>query len=206
MESKQQFNEERPTTAIIQEIKDGRIDPTTLTKELRTNCVEILMLEGYKTSEIAQVLKRSEKTIKRDLAEIREANSITPDIKLVKELVGEFLLKARNSHTFLSKLARSKEGSVGERAQAEYYAHVTTNDVITKLQSLGYLPSVARTVVGDIFHHYENTDAEDLKALNQELVELEALCPENKEISKLKSITASIEKEGQDEQKNTSNQ
>lgn len=206
MESKQQFDEEKPTTSIIQEIKDGRVDPTTLTKELRTNCVEILMLEGYKTSEMAQVLKRSEKTIKRDIAEIREANSISPDIKLVKELVGEFLLKARNSHTFLSKLARSKEGSVGERAQAEYYAHMTSNDVITKLQSLGYLPSVAKTVVGDIFHHYEDNDVEELKILNQELLELEALCPENKEVLKLKSITASIEKEGQNEQKDTNNQ
>ncbi|MEI6092919.1 MAG: ECF-type sigma factor [bacterium] len=189
---KKQFDDE-PILSLIQGVKDGRVDPSTIDKDIRIKCVEVLWLEGYKISEMAQVLKCSDKTIKRDLNEIREINAISPDVNLAKTIIGEYLLKARNSHSYLSRLARSKEGSINEKAQAEYYAHMVASDSISKLQSLGYLPNAARAVVGDIFHHY-NTDneAEDLKIITQEIIDLESICPESEKISALKSKVKEI--------------
>lgn len=178
---------EQSTVNIIQSIKEGRIDASAITKDLRIKCVEVLWLEGYKASEMAQIFNCSDKTIKRDLNEIREINAITPNIEHAKKIIGEFWLKSQNSHAYLSKLARSKDGSLSEKAQAEYSAHSVLSDTIVKLQSLGYLPSVEQNVVGNIFHHYGNNDMEYLKTANAEIAELEEICPENEEISKLKS-------------------
>ncbi|MCX6113167.1 MAG: ECF-type sigma factor [Proteobacteria bacterium] len=184
---KKQFDDE-PILSLIQGVKDGRIDPSTIDKDIRIKCVEVLWLEGYKTSEMAQVLKCSDKTIKRDLSEIREINAISPDVNLAKTIIGEYLLKARNSHSYLSRLASSKEGPINEKAQAEYYAHIVISDSVSKLQSLGYLPNAAKAVVGDIFHHYDNNDElENLKIIGSDILELETLFPNDKEISKIKS-------------------
>jgi len=190
LSSKEVFENE-PVLSLIQGIKDGRVDPSTVGKDIRIKCVEVMWLEGYKTSEMAQILKCSDKTIKRDLNEIREINAISPDVNLAKKIIGEYLLKARNSHSYLSRLARSKEGSINEKAQAEYYAHMVLSDSVSKLQSLGYLPNATRAVVGDIFHHYDN-DAEELKTINQEILELETICPDSKKLSDVKSKVSDI--------------
>lgn len=180
------MEQEQSALTIIQQIKDGRIDAGTISRDMRIKGVEVLWLEGYKRSEMAQIFKCSDKTIKRDLEAIREINAITPDVDLVKKIIGEFLFKSRNSHSYLSRLARSQTGSISEKSQAEYYAHLVSSDTVAKLQSLGYLPSVAKTVVGDIFHHHSGNDMEELNIANNEIAELEEICPDNETISKLK--------------------
>lgn len=197
--------EDESVLSLIQGIKDGRVDPSTVGKDIRIKCVEVMWLEGYKTSEMAQILKCSDKTIKRDLNEIREINAISPDVNLAKIIIGEYLLKARNSHSYLSRLARSKEGSINEKAQAEYYAHIVLSDSVSKLQSLGYLPNAAKAVVGDIFHHYDNNnDVESLNTINKDLLELEALFPADKDLLKIKDRmqNITIQPESAEEYKN----
>lgn len=168
-------NQEQPVMELIQSIKDGRTDPQTLNKELRQRCVEVLMGEGCSIANMAQILKKSEKTIKRDVQEIREINALTPDIELVNKIAGEHLWYGHIHRNFLMRLARSKDGTVSEKAQAEYYAYLVGADQITKMQSLGYLPSAPRSVVGDIFHHMDTDGAKDMAEIEKEIIEMESI-------------------------------
>lgn len=145
--------EEVPIFSLIQKIKDESLDPKTLPKELRQQCVEVLWAEGYGESSMAQILKRSEKTIKRDLQEIREKNALSPDPELAKQLIGEMMLRARMHQGYLVRLARSKEGTVSEKAQAEYLAWRVQKELVEKMQSLGYLPHQPQEITGDLYHH-----------------------------------------------------
>lgn len=70
--------EETPVYKVLKQIKEGNIEARSLSKETRQECVEVLTLEGYSVSSIAQLLDRSEKTIKRDLEDIWQRNSKRP--------------------------------------------------------------------------------------------------------------------------------
>ncbi len=167
------INEEPPVLVFIQRIKDGQLDPKTLNKELRQQCVEVFLYEGYGISAMAQILQRSDKTIQRDVAEIRERNAISPDIGLAKKMVGEMVSHARNHHAYLMRLARSPGASVSEKGQCEYLAATVLFQQITKLQSLGYLPLQPQSVVGDIFHHHEDASQKDAAGYRAMIDEIE---------------------------------
>jgi hypothetical protein len=138
---------EKSTSDMIHEIKIGSLDPCLLDKLQRQLCVEALYFDAVSTSGIAQFLKVSDRTIRRDMEEIRARNSLTPSLDLSREIVGEFLLWSRAHRGNLMKLARNSSASTGERAQAEYYASMVGADMIVKLQSLGYLPKSADALV-----------------------------------------------------------
>lgn len=200
---------EIPILSLIQQVKDKTIDPKTLDKELRQACVEAFLVEGYSLSSMAQILNRSEKTIHRDIDDIRERNALTPNADLAKKLIGELLVYSRSHRDHLMRLARSKEGSISERAQAEYYAARVWLDLTGRFQSLGYLPSSPQAFVGNIFCHTD--DAQVQKEANSLIVQtkfLETILKESsasgdesiKEISQISNeITTLIKpKESQD--------
>jgi len=192
--------DEQPIFGLIQQIKDETLDPETLTKDLRQRCVEVLLAEGYSVASMAQILKRSEKTIKRDLEDIRERNAISPDINLAKKIIGEMVMYARINRDYLMKLARIKEASVAEKAQSEYCAFKVLAELITKLQLLGYLPTKPQAIVGNIFHHVESSDQDvsfpELKAMIVDIVatakETNTLTPELEQ--EAESLKIKIEK------------
>jgi len=198
-ENKNKLSEDndRPIFGLIQQIKDGTLDADTLTKELRQSCVEILLCEGSSVALMAQVLKRSEKTIKRDIEDIRERNAIAPDITLAKKIIGELLMYARINRDHLMKLSRAKEASVSEKAQSEYYAFRVLVDLVTKFQSLGYLPTQPQAVVGDIFHHVEKTDFDELA---KQIIDIEKMADGDgkaeqdikKDLGQMKSVLEKI--------------
>lgn len=169
--------EERPVYKIIQEIKEGRFEAKDLSKEMRQECVEVLTLEGYSVSTIAQLLDRSEKTIKRDLKEIWQRNSEKPSLELALQMIGEMIHKSKSQQSHLMRLSRSKEGSLQERVQAEYCAWKIQNETIERLQTLGYLPSRPKEIVGDIYHHQEE-DIKTLAQLKEELITVERITRE----------------------------
>ena len=165
--------QERSTITLIQQIKDGLLDADTINKELRQQIVEVMLSEGYNVPSMAQLMKVSDKTIRRDIDEIRERNALSPDINLAKKLIGEMLTYVRIHRDHLMRLARSSNTSVSEKAQAEYYAAQIGMTLITKLQSLGYLPSQPQAVVGNIHHTFSNSDLNVLSdELGQELDEV----------------------------------
>ena len=134
-------NEEHLSThSILTGIKNGTLDALTLKKPERQLCVEALMLQGYETSSLASLLKVCDKTIKRDIHEIFERNALYPSHQLARRLIGEFAAKTNAHYSSLVRMARGKEGTIQERANAEYCAWKVSKDAIQIYQELGYLP------------------------------------------------------------------
>jgi len=169
---------EVPILTMIQQIKDGQLDPRTLNKELRQQCVEILLGEACSAPSIAQILKRSDKTIRRDIDEIRERNALDPDLNLYRRLAGEILVSARMHRDYLMRLARSAGASVGEKANCEYFASLAFLNAIARLQSLGILPTSPKSVVGDLYLHNENEE-KSFNDLKGSVIEIEKIALES---------------------------
>lgn len=173
-------NEDQPLLSLIQEIKSGTMDPKVLPVELRQQIVETLMFEGYAVSQIAQLLNRSEKTIQRDLNQIRSKNALKPSVDLAKQMIGELVIKARTHNAHLMRLARSKGGNISEKAQAEYAAWRVSKELVEKLQTLGYLPLRPQEIVGDLFHHFDDQGLdksfEEAKKSLDEVIDVASQC------------------------------
>jgi hypothetical protein len=170
--------EEISVYKILKQIKEGVFEAKDLPKEQRQECVEVLTLEGQSVSAIANLLNRSEKTIKRDLEDIWQRNSRKPTAEIALQLIAEMIGKSKSQQAHLMRLARSDEGTVQERTQAEYLAWKIQSETVERLQSLGYLPLAPQKVVGDIYHHQD----EDIKTpaeLQGELVSLEEMATSN---------------------------
>ena len=170
--------EEVPVYKILKQIKEGMLQAKELSKEVRQECVEVLILEGYSASSIAQLLDRSEKTIKRDLDDIWRRNSKRPTPEIALQLIAELISKSKSKSEHLMRLARSNEGELQERINAEHLAWQIENETAQRLQSLGYLPQAPQKVVGDIYHHSEEETKTYLE-LNEELNSLETITKEN---------------------------
>jgi len=146
--------------AVLQKIKSGEASPKTLLTEERKACSNILKLfEGYSDVQTAQLLQCSEKTVYRDRMEARKNNSLNPSIEFVGEWIGEIIRKAEIHASYLMRLARSNEGSVSERAQAEFLSWRIRKELTDKLQSAGYLPLMAQHVKGEFLYHLEHADS-----------------------------------------------
>jgi transposase len=159
--------------SVLSDLKEGKINPEILNKEARQACVMAFMLEGHQASSIAALLKVSDKTIQRDIKELCAKNALEPNQTLARELVGEYLQKCRNHHAYLTRLARTKEASLQEKAQAEFLAVQTLHTMMKLLQSLGFLPQQPQQIVGDFFHHGQAFEEASLTELKQQMEELE---------------------------------
>lgn len=171
METKDQ---DVPVLTLIQQIKDGSVEPKSISKDQRQQCVAILCSEGYSESSIAQVLNRSEKTIRRDLADIRSQNALSPDANLARELAGEMLQKARAHQSRLLRISSNKENKAFDRIQAEYAAWRIERELIERLQSLGYMPQRAQ----ELLLTHEGSD-QSLEEISQMMMEVETVAREN---------------------------
>jgi hypothetical protein len=172
--------EEVPVYKILKQIKDGTLQAKELSKEMRQDCVEVLTLEGYSVPSIAQLLDRSEKTVKRDLEEIWQRNSKRPTPEIALSLIAELIEKSKSQAAHLMRIARSNEGSIQERINAERLAWEIQNQTVERLQNLGYLPQTPQKIVGDIYHHDDSLSEEKtLEELKEELSQLEKIAVEN---------------------------
>jgi len=165
--------DDQPIIGLIQKIKDEALDPKTLTIDERQCCVELLLGEGTSVPAMAQLLKRSEKTLKRDIAEIIDRNRLSPDTNLREKITSELVMYARIHRDHLMKLARLKEASVSERSQAELSAAKVFLDMVSKLQDLGYLPRAPQGVVGAVFH--VDGKISDLDELTRQIIDIEKI-------------------------------
>jgi len=167
---------ERSTVQLLQEINAGITDPKILDKQARQQCIELLISEGYTYAQIGQVLKCSEKTVSRDVKEIRARNELVPNIAFVKQFVGEVLQKAMSSHGFLLRMARGKDTSPAEKIQAEYAAWKILKETVEALQTLGYLPLKPKEITGDLYHHIAVEEGgETINEVRRMLSEIEAV-------------------------------
>ncbi len=172
--------EEIPVYKTLKQIKDGMLQAKDLFKEARQECVEVLILEGYSVSAIAQLLDRSEKTIKRDLEDIWQRNSKRPTTEIALQFIAELITKSKSQVAHLMRVARSSEGSLQERINAERLAWEIQNQTVERLQNLGYLPSAPQKIISNIYHHDDSQDEEKtLVELKEELITLEKIATDN---------------------------
>jgi len=191
--------EDTPTYKILQGIKTGSLDAKSLSKEERQACVEVLMLEGYEVASIAQLLDRSEKTIKRDKQEIWQKNSQKPTSDFIMREVAEMIGKGKVSQAHLMRLARSKDTPAKERIDAERNAWQVGKEISERLQSLGFLPNVPQKVVGEMYHHNAADDEVNLSELKKQLNQMIEIAKETGIYTsgvseKIKSIEEKIKK------------
>jgi len=167
-------DQNKPILNLLQEIQSGSVDPRDIEISVRQQVVQILMLEGTPISKIAVILKVSDKTIRRDVAAIREQNALTPSLELAKKFVGNLVARAETHCSHLMRLARSQGVSVNERALSEFYAWKVIKELTEKMQSLGYLPLIPHKISADIYHH-EEEDVKTLNELKEEVSSLEGI-------------------------------
>lgn len=163
-----------PFLSLIQKIREGAVSPKSISKEMRHEIAGLLFVQGQDVSTIAQFLKVCDKTVRRDLAEIREKNALSPDPKFVKMAIGEMFVLSQQHISHLMRLSRLKEGSVGEKAQAEYLAHRVSMERMQRLQSLGYLPTQPQAIIGSFYHNLSSDElTKKFQEISGEVVEVD---------------------------------
>lgn len=163
-----------PILLLIQQIREGTVSPKSISKDKRHEIVGLLFVQGQDAPTIAQFLKVCDKTVRRDLAEIREKNALSPDPKFVKIAIGEMFVLSQQHISHLMRLSRSKEGSVGEKVQAEYLAHRVSMERMQRLQSLGYLPTQPQAIIGSFYHNLTGDElAKKFQEISGEVVEVD---------------------------------
>jgi len=130
-----------PVLELVEKIRGGIVDPKLLFTSTRQMCVEALILEGCPTSSIASLFKVSERTIRRDVVELRKKNAIQASPEMTGALLGEFLANARNHSSHLKRIANLREAYPDEKARAAYLAWRVCLELIDQLSVVGFLSS-----------------------------------------------------------------
>lgn len=164
-----------PAIKIIQQIKEGDIDPEKLPKEIRQACVECLLGQFMSVPKIAAFLKSTDRTIQRDKKEIDQRNSQKPSIDYSLQLISELTRKANSIQEHLMSLAKDENGSVQEKSQAGYYLWKAVQEQMKLLQSLGYLPEQPLKIEQTITQE----SGRDVSQLKIELAEAEKVANES---------------------------
>jgi len=183
MEEHNTSSQDQTALKIIQNINSGACDPCLLDKSMRQQCIELLIGEGYTHSQLAQLLKRSEKTISRDIQEIRQKNALTPSVEFAKETVGELVTKARVHASYLMRLARDRDSSTSSKSGSEFLAWRVIKELVEKLQTLGFLPLKPQEVTGDIYHHVLGKEEDSYEDVKKMISEVEAVAKETDTLS-----------------------
>lgn len=165
--------EAEPVLALIARIKNRQLHPHTLSAEDRRRCVEVLRAEGYSQAEIAQILHRSERTIWRDLEQIKAEHALTVGPQFVETMIGDLVRQAEVSIARLRRIARESEASAMERLMAESSAWKVIRELFEKLQSAGYLPRVPQGIVAEVFQRIEADPIADYEQLAEQIEELQ---------------------------------
>ncbi len=105
--------------AVLEQLHAGEVAGAALPLELRRRCVEHLTDEAFTTGEIAQVMRISERTVRRDRAALRRAGGVAPDARLGDELLGEFERIVTGAVGRLTRLSRESTSPPYVRLWAE---------------------------------------------------------------------------------------
>ncbi len=150
--SKDQASESQ-TLTLLQNIKSGSVNPSSLCPANRRLLVSFLIAEGQSTAEIALLLKTSDRTIERDRKAIRDENTITKDPERVKQMAGRLVTEADLCIQRICKSARGKDTPASVKVDAEHRCYQIVSDMIGSLQRLGYLPIATARLQADITHN-----------------------------------------------------
>jgi hypothetical protein len=133
--------QEQPLLDLIQKIKDGQVDPKNLSYKTKLQCTELFRLESQTVYQIAQILKTSERQIKRYNKAIKKRNAITPDPNFTNQYIGNMIKKAEYIVDSLIRLSGGKEASNADKIKAKSAALHYMNALAKLLQSIAYIVS-----------------------------------------------------------------
>lgn len=145
-------NTERSVVDVISEIKSGAVNGRNLEPETRRECVAYLSAEGLSIPEMAKVLGWNDRTIRRDLELIREQNALKVGDSFAEQMAGELVAEARNCTARIRRAIRDKDAAPADRVEGERAVFQILNDLLARLQSMGYLPSIAHKVQAELTH------------------------------------------------------
>lgn len=134
---------EKPEISVLQileDIRSGKEDPALFDREKRLVCVAWLKGQGYSPPSIGQILKKTERTIRRDFEIVKARMVLAFDGKFIKEMISEFVHELYDHHGSMKRHARGKDLSNQEKIVAEAQAWKILNEGIARLQALGVLP------------------------------------------------------------------
>ena len=158
---------------VIRDIKNGVIDTSSLSADDRRLCVSQLAGEGLSVGEIAQVLRVSTRTITRDRQVIHEQNAIEPDSRLAALFAGRLAAEYEATAARIRRVTRDKETPPAVKIDGEYKCYDMLDRLVQRLQSMGYLPTAAQRIQGDLTHNLG--DLSSMAELRNEVLRLEKI-------------------------------
>jgi len=170
---RKQNKEDVSVLKLLQQIKDKALSPRLISRDMRPLMIGYLILDGWSHSQIAQLFECSEKTIQRDLKDFETINQASPSPEFIRRKVGYFLVAAENQIAALLRIARSPNATNPEKIASEVAVWKIRVDMMTKLQSLGFLPMQAHQVNADITHHLSDAQEQSPQELRQLLDDIE---------------------------------
>lgn len=141
---------ERSVLDLVLEIRAGTADPRHLSAQDRQACVAHLTGEGLSVPEIAQFLKRNERTITRDRKAIQELAALDHDPKLAGQMAGQLVTEAMLCIDRIRRVSRDRETPPAVKVDAERSCFQILTGLVERLQSMGYLPTAAQKL--DLTH------------------------------------------------------
>lgn len=145
--------QERSILDLILEIKEGTANPHLISAEDRQACVAHLGAEGLSVPEIAQFLKRNERTITRDRKALQEAAALEHDPSLAGRFAGQLLGEATLCIDRIRRVSRDRDTPPAVKVDAERSCFGIMSDLVQRLQSLGYLPTATQRLQADLTHN-----------------------------------------------------
>ncbi len=170
--------EERSVLDLILQIKQGELDPRLLSAQDRQSCVVHLTAEALSVPEIAQFLKRNERTITRDRKTIQEAAALSHDPSLAGRMAGQLVSEAVMCIDRIRRVSRDRETPPAVKVDAEKSCFHILSELVQRLQTLGYLPTAAQHLA--LTHSVGELPT--VESLDAELVRLKELAQEHGEV------------------------
>lgn len=148
--------DDRSVLSVIRDIHQGAIEAKSLAAEDRRRCVEHLTGDGYSIAETAEIFKVDERTIARDRAAIRQANSIESDPQMTGQMVGQLMNQADTCLQRIRRVTRERDTPPNVRIDGEKTCWMIFDNLIQRLQSLGYLPTAPQQLQAELRHQIES--------------------------------------------------
>lgn len=193
MTSTAKSKDEAGSLALLQQIRNGDIQPKSLAPLQRRLLVSRLLNEGQSSSEIAQLLDVSDRTIERDRQALRKEGSLQHDPDLVNEVAGQLKAQGELSTQRMLKIARGKDAPCSVKVDAYHRCFEIFCRYIEKLQSLGFLPTAATKVEAKLSRGFDEIPSID--EIDAELLRIDSLLPDGtKNKARIRSLIADTKK------------
>lgn len=148
--------DDRSVLSVIRDIQQGAIEAKSLAVEARRRCVEHLTGDGYSIAQTAEIFKVDERTIARDRAAIRQANSIESYPQMTGQMVGQLINQADTCLQRIRRVTRERDTPPNVRIDGEKTCWMIFHNLIQRLQSLGYLPTAPQQLQAELKHQIES--------------------------------------------------